>query len=457
MRSGIHAILVAASVIACNALTGADDLAVDDESPIGLPDGGPSSSSSSSSGDTSSSSSSSSSGGTTADSGPEPLTGWTARRPVALVSDAAAEITNAVVLVTLPDGFDGGLAQADGKDIRFRVAADSTSSLDYFIESWPAGAPKIVWVNVPNVKPGASEIVLFYGNPTAAATSDFAKTFPRVQKTAGGGAGNLAPNADIDVDWFELAAGDTLSLQASKALKISAARIIIAGTIDGLGKGFAQGPAANSNGLGPGGGKFVAASGAGGGGYGGAGGMGGSDTAGTGGPGGTAYGTDNGDDIEMGSGGASAGTTAGGAGGGAISILGWRTTITGKVIMSGAGATNTATGQAGGGGSGGAILLAGFTLDLAGAALEARGGAGGDATNAAGDAGGGGGGGRIKIRQRAGGSLVAASSLLVTRGTAGGGATTAPGSPGVVGTTNTSNTATTIKGITTTLGAEVKL
>src|SRR5205085_5162479 len=103
-------------------------------------------------------------------------------------------------------------------------------------------------------------------------------------------------------------------------------------------------------------------------------------------------------------------------------------TIAGKVIMNGVTATNTATGQAGGGGSGGTILVAGFDLDLAGAALQARGGPGGDASNAAGDAGGGGGGGRIKLRQRTGGALVPAASMLVTRGAAGTGVSTAPGS-----------------------------
>jgi hypothetical protein len=453
MRPRVHAILVAFSAIACNAISGASDLVVEDEVPIGLPEGGPSSSSTS--GDPSSSSSS---GGTTIDSGTtEPVDGWTARHPVNVVSDAPAEIANAVVLVTLPDDFDGGAAQASGEDIRFRLTADATSSLDHYIESWTPGAPKNVWVKVPSVQPGSSEIALFYGNATAPAASDFAKTFPRVQKTAGNGAGSLAPKADIDVDWFELAAGDTLTLDAGKALRISAARVIIAGTVDGTGKGFEPGATPNSDGLGPGGGKFVVASGAGGAGYGGAGGVGGFDSGGTGGAAGSTYGSVNGDDADLGSGGGSAGTTLGGAGGGSITVHGWRTSVPGKIVMNGVAATDTVTGQAGGGGSGGTILLAGLHLELAGGSLEARGGAGGAASNAAGDGGGGGGGGRIKLRQRSGGSLAPAATTAVTRGLGGVGVSTAPGANGTAGTTSTSATATTIKGVTATLGAEVKL
>jgi hypothetical protein len=298
---------------------------------------------------------------------------------------------------------------------------------------------------------------MFYGHPNAPAVSDFAKTFPRVQKTAGNGAGNLTATGDIDVDWFELAAGDTLTLEAAKPLRISAARIIIAGTIDGTGKGFAGGATPNSNGLGPGNGKFVSASGAGGAGYGGAGGTGGFDDGGVGGPGGPTYGTDGADDADLGSGGGSAGTTLGGAGGGSIVVHGWRTTVPGKIFVNGVAGIDTASGQAGGGGSGGTILLAGRELDLAGGVLEAKGGAGGAASNALGDGGGGGGGGRIKLRQRSGGLIVPAATTAVTRGLGGIGVSTAPGSPGNTGTTNTSTTATTMKGVTSTLGDEVKL
>lgn len=451
MRPGIHVILVVVSIVACNAITGASELAVEDEAPIGLPDGGPSSSS----GNTTSSSS----GGAPVDGGSiaEPTSGWTARRPVTLVSDAPADITNAVVLVTLPDNFDNGASQPDGKDVRFRLAADAPTSLDHFIERWTPGSPRIVWVKVPTVKPGSSEISMFYGHPNAPVVSDFAKTFLRVQKTAGNGAGNLTATGDIDVDWFELAAGDTLTLEAGRPLRITASRVIIAGTIEGSGKGATGGATVNSNGVGPGGGKFVVSSGAGGAGYGGIGGAGGFDDGGAGGAPGPTYGTDTGDDAEVGSGGGSAGTTLGGAGGGAVVVHGWQMSVSGKISVNGLAATDTATGQAGGGGSGGTILLAGRELDLAGGTLEARGGKGGGASSAAGDGGGGGGGGRIKLRQRSGGSLVPAAATAVTRGLGGTGASSAPGSPGAIGTNHTSTTATTMKGVTASIGDEVKL
>jgi hypothetical protein len=450
MRTNVHAVVVAVAVIACNAITGANGLTVEDEAPIGLPDGG----TSSSSGQTSSSTSSS---GSVDDAGTiVPLAGWAYRRVVTLASDAPGDLANHPVLVTLPDGFDGGNAQADGKDIRFKLP-DGQTELDYFIERWTPGTPKIVWVKMPALKPGSSELVIFYGNANATATSDFAKTFVRVQKTAGNGGGNFTASADIDVDWFELAAGDTLTLQATKPLRITASRVIIAGTVQGNEKGFASGAAANTNGDGPGGGKAAAGSGAGGAGHGGAGGQGGADTVDAGGAGGPITGSPDADDADPGSGGGRAGTTAGGPGGGAISIHGWRTTISGTITVNGAAGITTSTGTAGGGGAGGAILIAGLDLDLAGAKLSAIGGAGGNATDPLGDAGGGGGGGRIKIRQRSGGSLVPAASSLVTRGTGGAGGTTAPGQPGLAGTIHTSTTATTMKGVSTALGPEVKL
>jgi len=102
-------------------------------------------------------------------------------------------------------------------------------------------------------------------------------------------------------------------------------------------------------------------------------------------------------------------------------------------------------------------LIAGFELDFTGGTLEAKGGAGGDASNAAGDGGGGGGGGRIKLRQRPGGSLVPAAATAVTRGLGGTGVSTDPGSAGTAGTNDTNTSSTTMKGITSTVGAEVKL
>ncbi len=434
-------------LVACNAITGASELDATDDVAIAPPDRPPSSSSSSS-------------GGTVdadVDVYAPPPAGWSYRRAVSLVSDAPAPLAERAVLVTLPDGFDAGHARPSGDDLRFRVPGGA-SDLPLFIEAWPEAGAKTVWVKVPLVPPGTSTLFLYYGNPTAGPSSDFAATFPRVMRTAGNGAGSFTAAADIDVDWFELAAGDTLTLGAGKPLRITASRVVIAGTIDGAGRGHAGGAAAATPGAGPGGGQPLASCGAGGGAYGGVGGAGGNDTADTpGGAGGSAYGTPSGDDIEMGSGGGAT-SKAGGAGGGAIVIDGWVTTLTGTIRMNGVEGLGGATGQSGGGGAGGGILVSGMHVDLDGATLEAKGGGGGPTTGTAADGGGGGGGGRIKLRRRANGSYRAPASMHVEAGGAGtGGGTTAPGHPGSPGTTSVNEASTLAKGVETSLGPEERI
>ena len=63
---------------------------------------------------------------------------------------------------------------ADGSDLRF-TAADGTTPLNYWIESWnPAGQSK-VWVKVPTA--GTAAIKMKYGNPTATSASAGAGVF----------------------------------------------------------------------------------------------------------------------------------------------------------------------------------------------------------------------------------------------------------------------------------------
>jgi hypothetical protein len=430
-------------VVACNVLTGASSLTTGD---------GDVAPGDASSGD-SSGAVDASRPDTRPPTDPPQLVGWSYLRPVTLVSDASAALTNHAVLVTLPSGFDGGHAKPAGEDLRFRLPG-ATTDLEHYIEAWPADAsPRLVWVRLPMVPPGASTMFVFYGNPSAATTSNFAATFPRAQRTAGNGAGSFVATGNIDVDWFELRAGDTLTVAPATPLVISARRVVVAGTIEGLAHGFGPGPL-NGVGLGPGGGQPLMADGAGGGGYGGAGGSGGADT-GKGGGGGAANGTPSADDIALGSGGGSSASKLGGAGGGAITILGWSLSASGTIRMNGAPGIGGPTGQSGGGGAGGGILLAASHLDLKGATLDANGGAGGPTTASAADGGGGGGGGRIKLRRRASGSYVAAASMLVTPGAGGqGGGSAAVGAPGAIGTVDVKETSNLLTGVETTLGPE---
>jgi hypothetical protein len=382
---------------------------------------------------------------------------WRFRRAISLTSDAPTTTRATPVLVVVPPSFDATRAKPGGDDLRFSTSPSHADDLPYFVESWSPGAPSWVWVRVPSVPAGPSTIWMFYGNASASAASSFDATFPRAMRTAGGGAGSFTASGDIDVDWFELRAGDTLTLASGVALEIRAHRVILAGNVDGTGRGHAGGSVPNGAGGGPGGGGTsnpIDTEGSGGGGYGGSGGRGGEDVAGAGGSAGGAYGTAAGDDIAMGSGGGSTATGAGGAGGGALAVFGWRTTVSGIVRVNGAAGAGGFDRNAGGG-AGGGILVASSFLDLAGATLAANGGAGGNCAAPAHDGGGGGGGGRVKLRRRANGSYAAPASITVAPALGGSGAsTTAPGGAGGPGTIDVNESSALMRGVEAVVGAE---
>jgi len=380
---------------------------------------------------------------------------WAHSRVVTLNSDASGPPADYAVLVPFVPPFNYDNTRPNGADLRFSASPDGPD-LPYFVEAWNPGGESLVWVRVPSVPAGSSAIYTYYGNPSASARSDFAATFPRALRTKGGGSGSFAAAGDIDVDWFELSAGDALTLKAGTALTIRARRIILAGTVDGVGRGYGGAAAGTHPGTGPGAGNApgaVGEDGASGAGYGGAGGAAGADDTTAAAPG-TVYGTSTGDDIAMGSGGGSSKAAAGGAGGGALSVFGWRTSATGIIRVDGAGGEGGKL--YGGGGAGGGLLFAAHRLELAGARLSANGGAGGACATADADGGGGGGGGRIKLRRRANGAFTSPTATTVTLGPAGAGnGTTAPGAQGNAGTVHVNPASSLLTGVEATLGPEL--
>ena len=368
---------------------------------------------------------------------------WSFRRDVTLTSDEAGPLGATSVLVVLAPG-----VQATAEDLRFRRGGATEPDLAFFVERLDPSGPSFVWVRLPSVAPGASTIAMFYGNARAPAASDFAATFPNAVRTAGGGAGSFTAKGDIDVDWFELRAGDTLTLASGAPLRIRARRVILAGNVDGNGRGQAGGPGAGAAS------NPANTEASGGGGYGGSGGRGGEDVAGAGGIGGAPQGTKDGDDLGLGAGGGATSFHAGGAGGGALAVLGWRTTASGIVSVNGTSGGGGSDRNAGGG-SGGGLLFGGARLELGSATLTANGGAGGACTSAAHDGGGGGGGGRIKIRRRAEGAYEPPAAMTVLPGPGGGGAgTTAPGVDGSIGTIDVASASALVKGVSATVGEE---
>ncbi len=96
---------------------------------------------------------------------------WTIRKKVTIDTGASGvSLTEApgttAVLVRLFDGnFQFAAAKEDGSDLRF-VAADDKTLLPFHIEKFDALLNEaFVWVNVPDMKPGAQQTIwLYYGN-----------------------------------------------------------------------------------------------------------------------------------------------------------------------------------------------------------------------------------------------------------------------------------------------------
>lgn len=363
---------------------------------------------------------------------PKAFQTWMNRCSLTITSTNSSPVTGYQVLVTLdPGNFNYAQANLDGSDIRFASSPVAPPfDLNYFLESWNPGGTSRIWVNIPAIPAnGTVTIYLFYTNPAATSASNFAATFPNAFVSTG----TDTLTGTQTFDWFEVQAGHTLNIGAGQILSITARNVIVAGTINGVGRGN-QAPGINTNGTGPGGGTTSTTAGTGGGSYGGTGGTGGLDSGDTPGTGGPTYGTQTGTDIDMGSsGGSGTGVSTGGSGGGAISILADQITISGTIDVTGGNSLSDGTGRGGGGGSGGGVLIQGFLVTSSGN-VTANGGNGATGTSTANDSGGGGGGGRIKLF---GENLTNTSTLSVTGGTGGPNGTQAPGQPGTAGTTHT--------------------
>ena len=162
-------------------------------------------------------------------------------------------------------------------------------------------------------------------------------------------------------------------------LELHAPAILIEGTINGGFRGYrtAEGPGAGNY---PGSGGSY-------------GGQGGASGWGTTAP--PPYGTANGPDIQMGSGGANQTLGIGGPGGAYVALYASNLGISGLITVTGTqGSDVTGWGDGGGGGAGGGVYLVRKNVTVSGA-IYANGGRGGNSVQRRG--GGGGGGGRIKV------------------------------------------------------------
>jgi biopolymer transport protein ExbB len=114
---------------------------------------------------------------------------WKQRVKITLNTSAeglpiAAGVASVPVLVRLHTGnFQFVEAKADGTDLRF-IAADDKTPLKHHIEKFDGlNELAFVWVQVPNVAPGAKDafVWLYYGNQAAAAGDDAKGTYDATQ------------------------------------------------------------------------------------------------------------------------------------------------------------------------------------------------------------------------------------------------------------------------------------
>lgn len=102
---------------------------------------------------------------------------WHYRSEV-IISNEGDLLSYYQVLVRLDESnFNFDLAELDGSDVRF-THSDGTTELKFWIESWDnLEQLAYVWVRVPSLATGNTNIYLYYNNPDANPASDGASTF----------------------------------------------------------------------------------------------------------------------------------------------------------------------------------------------------------------------------------------------------------------------------------------
>ncbi len=109
---------------------------------------------------------------------------WTLRKKITIdTGSSGASVTEPIgttpILVRLHVGnFRFGSAKEDGGDLRF-IASDDKTPLKYHVEKFDSLLGEaLVWVGVPDLRPGAkTEFWLYYGNPKAPAAGDAKGTY----------------------------------------------------------------------------------------------------------------------------------------------------------------------------------------------------------------------------------------------------------------------------------------
>jgi biopolymer transport protein ExbB len=162
---------------------------------------------------------------------------WTQRQKLTLDASALpGPAGDSTVLLRVSDGTVFSSAREDGGDLRF-VAADGKTLLSHHVERYDGLLGEaFVWVKLPDVKPGADSMFLYFGNPNAPAPGksteaygkDLAAVFhfaeagsPPADATANGNAAAApATVADVSIigSGIRLLGNSTLSLNTTESL-----------------------------------------------------------------------------------------------------------------------------------------------------------------------------------------------------------------------------------------------
>jgi hypothetical protein len=102
---------------------------------------------------------------------------WHWRKPIT-ISNAGGVLAEYQVKVTIntQELISASKMQSDGDDIRF-TEADGVTEVPYWIESGIDTDSTVIWVKVPSIPSGDSNIYLYYGNPAASSASNGWDTF----------------------------------------------------------------------------------------------------------------------------------------------------------------------------------------------------------------------------------------------------------------------------------------
>ncbi|MFZ2097044.1 MAG: DUF2341 domain-containing protein [Anaerolineales bacterium] len=102
---------------------------------------------------------------------------WHYRRLVAITNNGAYLSYYQALIKLDSNNFNFSRAKMDGSDVRF-THSDGTTELKYWIESWDStNQLAYVWVRVPSLAIGNTNIYLYYNNPDAIPVSDGMNTF----------------------------------------------------------------------------------------------------------------------------------------------------------------------------------------------------------------------------------------------------------------------------------------